>query len=233
MQLSKRLRSLADMVTRGRIVADVGCDHAYVSIYLLEKQIAKGVIAMDINKGPLKKAQENIDMHDLTERIETRLSNGLEKLEAGEVDTILIAGMGGPLIVSILEARPDVVEQCKEMILSPHSEIELVRAYLRTHNFAITEENMIKEDGKYYMMVKAIREEMSSINEVNEIYDRYGKYLLEHKNPVLNEYLHVELTKREKILAQLQKNSSEYQKRILELEHDIHILKGGIEFYDL
>ena len=237
MQLSKRLQSLADMVTKGRTVADVGCDHAYVSIYLIEQHIAGKVIAMDINKGPLQKARENIENHHLSASINTRLSDGLQKLNPGEVDAILIAGMGGALTVNILSAREDVVDQAKELILSPHSEVFLVREYLRNHGFTIVFENMIKEDGKYYMMLKALRSEKEKdiTNHVDafkqSLFDQYGEYLLEHKNPVLNEYLHVELTKRTSIRNKLLEKPQEYQKRILELENDIKILEGGLGYY--
>ncbi len=239
MQLSNRLRTLAHMVTKGSVVADVGCDHAYVSIYLMEQGIAKGVIAMDINKGPLSKAKENIEAHHLAECIETRLSDGLQKLKPGEVDTLLIAGMGGALIKNILSAREDVVEEVKEMILSPHSEIFLVREYLREHGFYITEENMLKEDGKYYMMLKASKDNETFSQSEGEdelttsICDRFGKYLLEHRNSVLNEYLHVELTKRKKIARQLSEKSEEYRQRLRELENEINILEGGLRYYEL
>ncbi len=239
MQLSKRLKTLADMVSKGRTVADVGCDHAYVSIYLMEQQIAKSVIAMDINKGPIKKARENIEAHHLSECIETRLSNGLMELAPGEVDAILIAGMGGPLTVDILSAREDVLDKTKELILSPHSEINLVREYLRNHDFIIIEENMVKEDGKYYMMMKASRIEkeakkLEALDPMTQsLFDRYGEYLLKHKNPVLNEFLNVELTKRKKIKKQLIERSEEYQQRLNEIEFDIRILEGGLQYYAL
>ena len=236
MQLSKRLKTLADMVSKGSTVADVGCDHAYVSIYLMEQQIAKKVIAMDINKGPLKKARENIDSSNLSTCIETRLSNGLMELNKGEVDTVLIAGMGGSLIVSILSAREDIVNNVKELILSPQSEIFLVREYLRNHGYVIVEENMVKEDGKFYMMMKAIKNEEEIQVEhlpalTQSLYDRYGEYLLKHKNSVLKEFLYVELTKRKNIKKRLMEKPQEYEQRLKELENDIEILEGGLSYY--
>lgn len=237
MQLSKRLEALASMVTKGRTVADVGCDHAYVSIYLMQQSIANSVIAMDINKGPIKKAKENIEANHLSVAIETRLSNGLMELQPGEVDTILIAGMGGSLIVEILSAREDVVEQVQELILSPHSEVFLVREYLRTHDFVIQEEKMVKEDGKYYTMIKALRRKDDQIEpEVHDsftqrLFDCYGKYLLEQKNAVLNEFLHVELRKRQKIRKQLIERSQDYGQRLQELDSEIKILEGGLSYY--
>ena len=103
MQISERLRTVAGMVSPGCRLADVGTDHAYIPIYLMQNGVIPQAVAMDINQGPLLRATENIRRYGLTGRIETRLSDGLEKLQAGEADTILIAGMGGLLMVRILE----------------------------------------------------------------------------------------------------------------------------------
>lgn len=94
MQISERLRAVAGMVSPGCRLADVGTDHAYIPIYLMQNGVIPQAVAMDINQGPLLRATENIRRYGLTGRIETRLSDGLEKLQAGEADTILIAGMG-------------------------------------------------------------------------------------------------------------------------------------------
>ena len=95
MELSKRLQAVADLVTEGASVADIGTDHGYIPIYLIEHHIAEKVIALDINRGPLERARMHIVGHGLKEKIETRLSDGLEKVLPGEVDTMIAAGMGG------------------------------------------------------------------------------------------------------------------------------------------
>ena len=105
MQLSKRLRAAAGMVTKGNIVADVGCDHAYTSIYLCKEGIAPRVIAMDVNKGPLQGAKTHVEQAGLSEQIDIRLSDGLQKLMPGEADTVLLCGMGGLLMIKILSLR--------------------------------------------------------------------------------------------------------------------------------
>jgi len=125
MQLSKRLQAVADSVTRDNRVADVGCDHAYISIYLIQQHIAPHVIAMDINKGPLERGRKNIERLGFSSHIETRLSDGLHELNPGEADTILIAGMGGALTVRILEEGLTTVKKCKELVLGPQSELFL------------------------------------------------------------------------------------------------------------
>lgn len=216
------------MVTRGNRVADIGCDHAYVSIYLMKQGIASHVIAMDINKGPLERAKENIQKYGLSDKIETRLSNGAEKLAAGEVDTIFIAGMGGALIRNILSARMDVIESCKELILSPQSEIYLVRMYLKEIGFCIVEENMLIEDGKYYTTIRAVKGEEKATTLVDYY---FGHCLLTQKNPVLEQYLRMELQKKEKIYALLLEQKEKHEERRKELSKEIELYKGGLEFY--
>ena len=103
MQLSLRLSAIADMVTDGNRLVDVGCDHGYLPVYLVQEMgKIPAAIAMDVRTGPLSRAQEHIRQYGLEEYIKTRLSNGLGALEAGEGDTLVIAGMGGPLMERIL-----------------------------------------------------------------------------------------------------------------------------------
>ena len=103
MELSKRLKAVAELVTPGQKIADIGTDHAYIPIWLVEEKRAVSAIAMDINQGPLAKAKENIELHGLSSYIETRLSDGMKKLCPNEADSVIIAGMGGGLVMKILE----------------------------------------------------------------------------------------------------------------------------------
>ena len=141
---------MASMVTTGGILADIGTDHAYVPIALVQRQKIKGAIAMDINEGPLARAQEHIRAARLEEYIQTRLSDGAEALLPNEADSILIAGMGGELILHILTEGESVCSTAKELILQPQSEIHKVREYLRQHQYKIEDEDMVCEEGKYY-----------------------------------------------------------------------------------
>ena len=156
MQISERLRTVAGMVSPGCRLADVGTDHAYIPIYLMQNGVIPQAVAMDINQGPLLRATENIRRYGLTGRIETRLSDGLEKLQAGEADTILIAGMGGLLMVRILENGQGVLAGCRELVLQPQSDIRSVRAYLEEKGWQLDREDLVFEDGKYYPMMRAI-----------------------------------------------------------------------------
>ena len=96
------MKAVAAMVTSGGVLADVGTDHGYIPIALIQRQRIKSAIAMDINKGPLARAQDNIASARLGDYIQTRLSDGVAALGEGEADSILIAGMGGELVIHIL-----------------------------------------------------------------------------------------------------------------------------------
>ena len=111
MQLSIRMQAVADMVTPGGRIADIGTDHGYVPIYLVEQNKTDHAIAMDVRKGPLARAGENIVRFGCSDRIETRLSDGLAMLKPGEADTVIIAGMGGLLTIRILEGT----SECQRM----------------------------------------------------------------------------------------------------------------------
>lgn len=153
--LSERLRTVAGMVTRGNRVCDVGCDHGFVPIYLVQQGISPGVLAMDLREGPLRAARGHVSAYGLEGQIETRLSDGLHNYKAGEADTLICAGMGGGLMMRILEAERDKTDSFQEMILQPQSEIEKFRGFLRESGYRILDEEMIAEDGKFYQVIRA------------------------------------------------------------------------------
>lgn len=206
-QLSKRLQALADMVTPGNRVADVGCDHGFLSIYLVQQGIAPGVIAGDVRTGPLSAAKTHVAEHKLEAYIETRLSDGLEKYQPGEADTLICAGMGGPLMQRILTEHAAVTLAFKELILQPQSELQEFRIFLRNQGFSVAEENILCEDGKYYFMFRVIPGSESIREDAREDYqrlcDKYGRKLLEKRHPVLKEYLEKSLKSNQAVRKQL------------------------------
>lgn len=130
-KISERLTMAASLVSDGGVLADVGTDHGYVPIYLLQQKRIPRAIAMDINRGPLERAKEHSRLYGLEEYIDLRLSDGVNALKPGEADSILIAGMGGGLVMHILEDGKEVCHRAKELILQPQSELERVREFLR------------------------------------------------------------------------------------------------------
>ena len=113
-KLSKRLERIASFVQPGSRVADIGTDHGYVPIWLVQKGVCPSALAMDVRKGPLERAEEHVEEVGLSGKIELRLSDGLAKLKAGEADTVVIAGMGGKLTCRILEQGRHVWENWSE-----------------------------------------------------------------------------------------------------------------------
>ena len=207
-QLSNRLLAAAGMVTKGNIVADIGCDHAYTSIYLCQEGIAPRVIAMDVNKGPLQGAKLHVEEAGLTGQIEVRLSDGLAALTPGEADTVLLCGMGGLLMIKILSDYPETTASMKELILQPQSEVGEVRHFLHKQGYRITKEHMLKEDGKFYVMMRAEQCAKPQQYETECEY-LYGKLLLEEKNEVLKEFLGREHRLRSEVLKALSGQETE------------------------
>ena len=208
-KLSKRMKAVASMVTPGNILADIGTDHGYVPISLVQRKKIPKAIAMDVNKGPLERACEHIAECQLEEKIETRLSDGVSKLQVGEADTILIAGMGGELVVRIITEGMEVCKAAKELVLQPQSELEKVRQFLREHKFKIMDEDMVIEDGKYYPMMRVVPVEEDEFwdvipEEAIRACYMYGPLLLKNGNPSLRKYLVKQHKQFSQILKQLE-----------------------------
>ena len=175
MELSIRLKTVAEAVTKGNRVADVGTDHGYVPIYLVKNNLSPAGIAMDVNKGPLEKAQEHIREEKLGGKIATRLGNGLAPLEPGETDTVIIAGMGGDLICKILKAKPEFLIEGKEFILQPQSEWFKIRRLLKEYlEKEIVKKESIAADLK--LSIKEMESEELSGKERGNIAKRQRRY---------------------------------------------------------
>ncbi len=231
MELSKRLHAVAGLVTEGASVADIGTDHGYIPIYLIQERIASKVIALDVKKGPLERARMHIVGHGLKGQIETRLSDGLREVTPGEVDTMIAAGMGGGLVIHILEDSPETVKEISSLILQPQSEIDKVRRYLNEHGYRIVEERMVEESGKFYPMMRVVHGSGEPYEEYEYL---YGKRLLEEKDPVLRTYLLREQGIRESILEQLRrhKNSPTAREREKEMQEEWRKIRQALAHYE-
>ena len=228
MQISKRLEAVASFVEQGSVIADVGCDHGYIPIYLYQKGMIPKAIAMDVNKGPLERAEIHIREYGLGEYITTRLSDGVRALKPNEADAVVIAGMGGALMEKIIEEGEETLKSVSYLILQPQSEIHKVREYLRQHQYKIEDEDMVCEEGKYYPMMRAVKTEQDETwNRLNDqtiaVCDIYGPLLLRNGNPVLRRFLvrqHGQLTQ---ILQTLeaQKESEQIIRRIAEVQEKL------------
>lgn len=229
--VSKRMEDVISLVSKGKRVADIGTDHGYVAIALVERKIAPFVVAMDVRKGPLSRAKENIEKYGFTKEIDTRLSDGLEQLKIGEIDTFLIAGMGGELITNILQKGVEIVNSVNEFIVQPQSEIYKVRKKIHELGFQIEQEKMLVEDDKYYTMMKAVRGQESYENEWDYL---FGKYLLQEKNPILLEWLQKEYRLCESLYKKLESVASlSTEERKKELRKEMEMIKGALQYYEI
>ncbi len=252
--LSARLLAVGSLVKAGGVLADVGTDHGYVPIYLLEKKQISRAIAMDINKGPLERAKEHIRLFQMENYIETRRSDGVSALMEGEADSILIAGMGGGLMIHILEEGKAVCKGVKELILQPQSEAERLRRYLAENGYRITDEDIVSEEGKFYPMMRisplqtVISEQSAdgcinrmgakinfSKNEAEQrICYRYGGLLLKDRHPVLKEFLLKERAQLEKIKKRVlsEPESARLVQRREELSEQIDTNRRALAYYE-
>ena len=203
MILSERLLAVAGMITPGLPVADVGCDHAYLPIYLARENISPHIIACDINAGPIIRAQENVDDVDMGDRIDIRQGDGLSVITPGEVESVVLAGMGGKLMIRILTEGADVLRDATEIILEPQSEVAQLRRFLQDSHYRIISENMVCEEDKFYPVIKAVH---GTMDWDKEVFFRYGKILLREENPVLHEFLLIEKEYLGNLLRQLSEN---------------------------
>ena len=225
MDISKRLEQVAGLVTHD-VIADIGTDHGYVPIYLYKKGKIRKAYACDVRKGPLEKCRQNIKLHGAEGVIETRLGSGLMPLLPGEAETAIMAGMGGMLIVHILEDSPAVAASLQELVLSPQRDFGEVRKYLHKIGFAIREEHMLKEDGKPYVLMRCEKGEEKYSREIEYL---YGKLLLEKKEPVLKELLLHEEGKYSRLLESLKQNQTKNaQKRLPEVEEKLALMREAL-----
>lgn len=229
MEISRRLEAIANLVPPCNVAADIGTDHGYVPIELVNSKKCQRAIAMDVNEGPLERARRNIAAHGLSDYIETRLSDGLVKLSPGEADAVIIAGMGGALTIRILEQGQAVTEAVGYFILQPQSEIIKVRKFLNDRGMSVASEDFVEEDGKYYpmMLVRHGKEEAYSQAEL-----KYGRQLLAEAHPVLGRYLEHEIRTKEEILLRLKEESgSRIMKRAEELGEELKEAKEALRVY--
>ncbi len=230
MELSYRMKQIADCVTDGMRIADVGTDHGFIPIYLVEEGRIPSAIAMDIGEGPLKRASDHVCQHGLNNMIECRISDGLMNLRADEADTIIISGMGGGLMSRILEAGESVLLGNKELVLQPQSENYKIRKTLHNMHYRIVEERFFQDEGKYYNIIKAHPGE--------ERYEfpweyTYGKLLLESADIKLKEFIknryykwqEICLSLQDKGAGQTEKQNRRYKELSLELKELERLLK--------
>ena len=188
MQLSQRLLAVADLASAGHCLADVGTDHGYIPIYLMEKGKYERAIAMDVRKGPLLRAEENRKIHGFEDRMDLRLSDGVAALREGEADTVVIAGMGGETIIAILSAAAWTKDGAHTLLLQPMTKTADLRKWLAVNEYRFTEERLVWDKNYLYPVLRVTGGECPQLTELQALTGvlladdpLYGEYLTQHK----------------------------------------------------
>ena len=210
-KLSQRLQAIADMVPAGAKVADIGTDHGFLPCYLAQSGKAEQVIACDVNAQPLALAQKNIADYNVADKVSTRLGDGLAVIKPGEVDVVTIAGMGGALMIDILDASPMVVDRLKRIVLQPNVGAEAVRIWAEKNRWQIVAEELVKENDIFSVIIVLEQGRSDRFMSAVELY--LGPKLLADHHPLLGLYISEEWEKTQRILEQLSKSDSEESRK--------------------
>lgn len=216
-KINNRLEKVASLVSENDYILDVGCDHAFLDIYLLETKKKVHAIASDIKEGPLSHARENIRKYQLQDKIKVKLGNGIEPIE-DEVNTIVISGMGGRNIVGILKYKTHLLKKVEKLILSPNNDTEIVRKEICKLGYYIEEEILVLEKGFFYPVLR-FRKGHRHYGKKDYL---FGPILREKKEPSFYEYMKREGQIRKKLLEILPKK---YWKRRWQLKKELKIIE--------
>ena len=207
--ISKRLELVASFVPQGAVLLDVGSDHAYLPIDLVERGQIRNAIAGEVVEGPYQSAVKNVDAHGLKEKIQVRLANGLAAFEeADQVSVITIAGMGGRLIATILKEGLEKLANVERLILQPNNREDDLRIWLQENGFQIVTESILEEAGKFYeILVVEVGQMKLSASDI-----RFGPFLCKEVSTVFVQKWQKEAEKLEFALGQIpEKNLEERQ----------------------
>lgn len=171
-KLSRRLEKLAEYVPKGARVVDIGTDHAYLPIYLLQAGLAEMVIASDIASGPVASARKNVQKYGLSKDIDIRLGEGLQTVTPGEVDVAIIAGMGGFIATQIMASSLTVVDRLQRIIIQPMNASHLIRTFFFEHGFRLIFEDVFRSEHRYYEMLVAEKKRVDDVSS-DPVYQLY------------------------------------------------------------
>ncbi|EHK2347407.1 class I SAM-dependent methyltransferase [Clostridium perfringens] len=227
MELSKRLKRIAEHVDKCESVADIGTDHGYIPIYLVKEGICKKAIASDINKGPIEKAKVNVAFEGVSNKVKCLLGPGLNPLKVGEVNGVILAGMGGNLTRDILLADMDKVKKYDFIILQPAQNPEVLREFLYKNDYEIIDEDLIKDEGRFYELFKVkYNENSEKLVFEDELYYEVSPLLREKNHSLFKEFIEEKINRCETILSFIKEDTEAAKKRKSDLEEKINKLKG-------
>ena len=205
MRLPQRLMTIVKFIPAGSVVADIGTDHAILPVYLIKQGISEKVIAGDLNKGPLEMAEKNVLEAGLLDKIILRQGNGLEIIDAGEVDTVVIAGMGGSTIREIIENAGNAAYSLKRLVLQPMNDSRRLRKWLVKSGWGIEDEDIVEEDGRLYEVICTVPGvEKTADLDIASV----GPRLFENRHPLLIKVIRNELENYNRVVLDMEKSAS-------------------------
>lgn len=227
MEISFRLKKIAEKVKNSSVIADIGTDHAYIPIFLYKNNKIKKAIACDISRGSLQKAKENVLKYRLGDNIDIRFGDGLSPIFLEDnIDTIIISGIGGILMIDILSGGKYIVNNIDTLILQPQKDIDKVRKYLHEQNFSIIDDDLFIDEDKFYTIIVA-KKGKEKIKYTKEEYI-FGRFQIENKSNILKKYILNQLYKIERVLINLKDASS--NERTLQMENQYKLYKEVLEW---
>lgn len=228
MQLDNRLRAVADFVVPGSRVADIGTDHAYLPVYLVEAGKADFVVAGDKNTGPCEAAFRTVREHGMGDRISVRQGDGLAILKEGEVDTVCIAGMGGSLMCEILGAYPEQLKEIGMLVLQPMNDVPELRKWIYQHYWHIEDEDLALSDGRIYEIIMAKR---GRRKRPSPLMLSIGPVLWEKKTDLLRHHIEALLFQTRRIAAGMEKSDrAKKSKKYREIIESIKALEERLRW---
>ena len=209
----RRLEEIINLAEDNSIVADIGTDHGIVPYELIKSNKAKKVIASDISEKSLDKLREKLDYLDEPEKIILNVSDGLDNLNEYQVDTVIISGMGGNLIVDILNKNIDVAKSANCLILGANNSLSVLRKFLHDNSFEIIEEVDLFENDKYYQIIKVKVGKQLFLNEYEY---EFGKFLIDNKSENLKQYIQQQVENKKIILSNISEKYSDNVKNAID-----------------
>ena len=201
-KLTDRLLKIASLVDNGKRIADIGTDHGYIPVYLLNQNKIQYAILGDVNKGPLENARKEVTRNKLQDKVDLRLGSGIEVLKENEVDEIIIAGMGGMLINNLLKANEKVAHTTEKLILQQMQAPEELRMFLYQNGYKILDEHLVREEHRLYEIIVCKYEGLEP-QEIDPIYYEIGLKLIQNNDPLLNDFIENKIRINQNVIKKL------------------------------
>lgn len=229
-KLSKRLQAVADLTDPWRRIADIGSDHAHLPLYLREQNKIDFAVCGEVIPGPYEIATEHVKNSAYADDMIVRLADGLQAIHHDDqIECAVIAGMGGMLITQILDRGTEELTWLKGLVLQPNQNADVVRKWLADHNWQITAENLVFDDGHYYQMMAATPTNSKITYSALELLMGPAMLAMPEVPTDFTDYWQFKLTQKQTILTQLQNATEPPAAKIIKMAHEVELIKEGLD----